>query len=717
MKSRWAWLRHTAWFALILASCDFATSPILDPDGSGGGEPMGGDGGTAGAGGKSGSGGATGAGGAGVGGMGGACVRNAFIECQGTAAIRCAANGRDRMAQDCGTPGCNASEKRCNVCMSGETFCADPSTLATCGPDGLASSDETCDEGCNSAVSPAICNHCAPGISFCLDAETVRSCDGQGNAQSDTGCPNGCSLTSSTTAQCNQCTPGEVLGCADASHQSRCKSDGTGPETVDCANGCSGDGVCNVCDPDSKVCSDADTLATCNASGTATSDMQCGFGCSAGACNECQPSTTACQANKLVVCNAAGTVTSSNTCTYGCDATATPDACESPKLVPSNLYDFFMLTAENPCEVTTVDDLSVPMAGTLPIDTDGAVCTRVKTQAGSLPAICVVIRRNITFNSASTVTVTGSRALALVATSTASLAGTIDVSANGPTGGPGSATSTVSNASGTPADGEMTPGNAGGGGGGHQTLGGPGGSAPMTTAGSAGPIRGTLNVLPLSPGARGGTNSALTGTSRQGLPGGGGGALQVVGCMSMTVTATALFDANGGGGQGGRPGSSTTPGGGAGGGSGGSILLEAQTMTLTTGAQFYANGGGGGGGATLSTAGGDGQDGQPQRSAANGGDAATGMGPGSSKAGGTGGAANNAGNAILPGAGGSLSVMDPMSAAGGGGGGVGRFRINNTNGSVGTSVFLIASPNLGPPMVGSISQCASTTNPTGPCLR
>ncbi|HET6337340.1 MAG TPA: hypothetical protein VFG30_29150, partial [Polyangiales bacterium] len=264
---------------------------------------MGGDGGTAGAGGKSGSGGATGAGGAGVGGMGGACVRNAFIECQGTAAIRCAANGRDRMAQDCGTPGCNASEKRCNVCMSGETFCADPSTLATCGPDGLASSDETCDEGCNSAVSPAICNHCAPGISFCLDAETVRSCDGQGNAQSDTGCPNGCSLTSSTTAQCNQCTPGEVLGCADASHQSRCKSDGTGPETVDCANGCSGDGVCNVCDPDSKVCSDADTLATCNASGTATSDMQCGFGCSAGACNECQPSTTACQANKLVVCN------------------------------------------------------------------------------------------------------------------------------------------------------------------------------------------------------------------------------------------------------------------------------------------------------------------------------------------------------------------------------------------------------------------------------
>jgi hypothetical protein len=455
--------------------------------------------------------------------------------------------------------------------------------------------------------------------------------------------------------------------------------------------------------------------------------MQCGFGCSAGACNQCQPSTTACQGNKLVVCNAAGTITSSNTCTYGCDATATPDACESPTLVPSNLYDStLILTPANPCEMVTVQDLSVPAAGTLTINTDAgaAVCTRVKAQTGSQPDICVMVRRNVTFGAASTVTIAGSRAFALVATGTISLAGKIDVSANGPTGGPGSLQTGAgvggNGTSNMPADGENTPGNAGGGGAAYGgSGGGDGGSAPGATQGSGGLVQGNLTIIPLRSGSYGGSNSALPLTARRGLPGGGGGALQIVGCSSMTVTASAFFDANGGGGQGGRPGSSMTPGAGAGGGSGGAVLLEAQTMTLASGAQFYANGGGGGGGATLTASGGDGQDGQAQRSAATGGDPATGMGPGASKAGGTGGAANNGGNAIPAGAGGS--AMDAMSAAGGGGGSVGRIRLNNTNGSLGGAT-LIASPNIGTmpagmSMVGSISACADATTPTGPCLR
>jgi hypothetical protein len=710
----------------VLASCDFATTPILDRSGSGGGEPMAGSdsgmAGRGGSGGKSGSGGATGTGGGGSGGIGGACVRNAFIECQGSAAIRCAANGRDRTAQDCGTPGCNASQKRCNVCTPAETYCADPATLATCGPDGLTASDAACDEGCNSAVSPAICNHCAPGISFCLDADTVRSCDNQGNAQSDTDCLNGCTPTSSSAAQCNQCSPGAVLGCADTSHQSRCKSDGTGPEMIDCANGCSGDGICNVCDPDSQVCSDANTSTTCNAAGTDTTDMQCGFGCSAGACNACNPSTTECQGNKLVVCSAAGTTSSSNTCTYGCDATATPNACKSPTLVPSNLYDAsVVLMPANPCETVTVQDLSVPVAGSLTINTDvdGSVCTRVKSQLGSLPEICVMVRRNISFGAASTVTVTGSRALALVATGTISLAGTIDVSADGPVGGPGSLAASASQnaaANGMP-NGESTPGNAGGGGGGFGMAGGTGGSAPGTSAGSGGVVQGMVSIVPLRSGSSGGTNSALSGTPRQGLPGGGGGALQIVGCTSMTVTASALFDANGGGGQGGRPGSSSTPGAGAGGGSGGAVLIEAQTMTLASGARFYANGGGGGGGATLSGAGGDGQDGQAQNSAATGGTASIAMGA-TSKDGGTGGATMSSGTPIAAGPGGSVpgGMMGMMSAAGGGGGGVGRIRLNNTAGSLG-SATLIASPNIGTSMVGTIGTCTDTATPTGPCLR
>lgn len=700
---------------------------------------MGGDGGTAGEGGSGGTSGAgAGAGGAGTGGMGVSCVRSAFIECQGTAAVRCASNGRDRSTQDCGVPGCNASQKRCNVCTPGETFCADPATLATCGPEGLASSDETCEEGCNSAVSPAICNHCEPGISFCLDADTVRSCDSQSNAQQDTGCPNGCTPTSSTAAQCNQCTPGEVLGCADASHQSRCKSDGSGAETVDCAEGCSGDGVCNVCAPDSKTCTDANTLTTCNADGTSTSEMQCTFGCLASACNVCSPSTTECQDNKLVVCSAAGTVTSSNTCTYGCDATADPDTCKSPTLVPSNLYDATVtLMPANPCETATLVDLSVPAAGSLMIDTDGAVCTRVKTQAGSLPAICVVVQRNITFAETSSVTVTGSRALALVATGTMSVSGRINASAVGSNAGPGAMVTGLgvgANGISMPSGSESAPGNAGGGGGGFGANGGPGGDAPgacntspCADPGAGGLVQGpNTTLIPLRAGSRGGFNSANSGSIRQGFPGGGGGAVQLVGCNTLTIANSAEFDANGGGGGGGVPGAdgpSATPGAGAGGGSGGAFLIEAQSTSISSGAQFYANGGSGGGGATLvngGVSGAPGVDGTRGTMAAIGGSAANTAGS-TSFAGGNGGATSNTGSPIAASAGGGPAA-DSMSAAGGGGGGVGRFRINNTAGNLGGSI-LNASPNIGlsmnpnSTMVGTINACADAANPIGPCLR
>lgn len=732
VKARRAWLRHAAWFALAFSSCDFATAPIVDPrdptSGSGGDEPTAGDGGTAGGGGKGGRSGAgtggAGAGGAGSGGTGAPCVRNAFIECIGSAAIRCAANGRDTQSQDCGVPGCNPVQKRCNACTPGETFCADPSTLATCGPDGLASSDETCVEGCNSSVSPALCNHCAPGISFCIDGNTVRSCDGEGNAQQDTQCPNGCTVTSSSTAQCNQCTPGEVLGCADSLHQSRCKVDGTGPESVNCDNGCSGDGVCNACTPDSTTCSDADTLTTCNASGTGSTDTQCGFGCSASSCNDCRPSTTECQGNDLVVCSAAGKLpfTSTTTCPYGCDSSATPDVCKPPVLVPSNLYDTTVTAPApaNPCEIVTTQDISVAPST---INTDG-LCTRIKTQAGALPDICVIVRRNITFETGSTVTVTGSRALALVATGTMTLNGTVIGSASGTNGGPGSMIFGIGlggSATALPDDGENTPGNAGGGGGGFGMMGGAGGDdsspgfcnnftpPPCAVRGGFGMVQGAISVVPLYAGSGGGVNSAKSGSPRQGLPGGGGGALQLVGCTSMTIASGAAFAANGGGGEGGRPGSmSTLPGAGAGGGSGGAILLEAQSMSIGGTIQLFANGGGGGGGASVTAAGADGDPGKSQRAPAIGG-AASGGGTGFSGAGGPGGYANMSGTPVPAGVG--ATAGDVVSAAGGGGGGVGRIRLNNTSGSIG-SANLIASPVQ---TLGMIAKC--TASPVGPCLK
>jgi hypothetical protein len=382
-------------------------------------------------------------------------------------------------------------------------------------------------------------------------------------------------------------------------------------------------------------------------------------------------------------------------------------------------------TPANPCETVTTTDLSVLASGTRAINTDGGECTRIKTQLGFSPEICVMVFRNITFDTGSTLTVSGSRALALVATASMTLKGVIDVSANGWVGGPGAASfvpGTGANGTGLPDAGEMTPGNAGGGGGGFGMAGAKGGddvtsgpctmnTAPCVKPGDGGLVQGLTSIIPLRSGSGGGFNSANWGSTRQGFPGGGGGALQLVSCASMTIANTALIDANGGGGQGGRPGASATPGAGAGGGSGGAILLEAQTMTLSVGIQLFANGGGGGGGATLSASGGDGEDGPRDRSAAKGGLPASG-GSGSSFAGGTGGAANNAGTPVPAGAGGG-PVADPTIAAGGGGGGVGRIRLNDTSAAL-SGASLLASPVQ---TVGTIAACADTANPTGPCLR
>jgi hypothetical protein len=402
---------------------------------------------------------------------------------------------------------------------------------------------------------------------------------------------------------------------------------------------------------------------------------------------------------------------------------ATPDVCKPPTLVPSNLYDtsFGAPTPANPCEIATSQDLSVAMNGTSTINTDGS-CTRIKTQAGALPDICVIVRHNITFDTGSTVNVTGSRALALVATGTMTLKGTVDASASGTTGGPGSMLSgsgVGGSATALPDAGESTPANAGGGGGGFGMMGGSGGddsspsacnngTAPCAVKGDFGNVQGVITLVPLYAGSSGGVNSAKSGSPRQGLPGGGGGAVQLVACTTMTVANGAIFAANGGGGQGGRPGSSSLPGAGAGGGSGGAILLEAQTMSLGATIQLFANGGGGGGGASVTTAGADGEPGKLGRSPALGGAASTG-GTGASAAGGPGGYVNMSGTPVPAGAG--FNAGDAASAAGGGGGGVGRIRLNNTSGSLG-GANLFASPiqNL-----GAIAKCGAS--PVGPCLR
>ncbi len=714
VKARRGFSWHMAWFGLVLASCNFDSSPIVDPrddpgdggvSGDGGG---GGRGGRGGAGGRDGggSGGASGAGTGGAAGGGGrsgtggggsgTCVPGSFIECQSSEAIRCAANGRDRETQSCGAPGCNAEEKRCNVCLPGERFCDDADTLSTCGDDGLVEGSTDCDEGCNRSLTPAVCNQCSPNASFCLDDNTVRSCDAQGNRRDDVACDYGCASTGTDSAACNLCVPGSVLGCADANNQLVCNADGSGTELMECLNGCSGDGQCNVCVPSATSCAGLDTLRACNAGGTVSTDTDCEFGCraqSGGAlCNrDCRPGTSECRMGgaRMATCGANGTYNPSEMCMYGCSN----GACEAPLLVPSNLD-------ANTCSISTTTDLEVAASGTRTINTDGSECTSVKTQMGA-PSICVMVRRNVTFGAGSIVTVTGSRALALVATGSMTLNGVIDGSANGPVGGPGSMTmgpGVGGTATAMTIDGENTPASAGGGGGGHRQVGASGGSSTCavacTTPGAGGGVLSSEEVKPLRSGARGGWNSAIDGTPRRGAPGGGGGALQFVSCNAMAIGAGAVIDVGGGGGQGGRPGTANSiPGGGAGGGSGGAILIEAQTTTITSGARFFANGGGGGGGASMNTgmaapgeAGADGEDAPRARLCAVGGE--PGLGPVStSKAGGNGGCVISSGgpSEATPG---EPGVADLFSAAGGGGGGIGRIRINNTTGAVSGGIGL-----------------------------
>lgn len=373
-------------------------------------------------------------------------------------------------------------------------------------------------------------------------------------------------------------------------------------------------------------------------------------------------------------------------CADGCDETI--GLCQGGRVVPSNLPN-------DTCAAPTGAERDIE--SDLEIDTDSN-CSSVVTQTDGMPAICVLVFGELRIREGVTVRVTGSRALALVATHSLRVEGTLSVSARGASEGPGSAAggmgvggTAVGRLMGGVAPGQWVdlPANAAGGGGGHATLGAPGGGAPgqcgpglaCTAAGGGGEVYGNDVLVPLIGGAAGGRNSAASWSSRHGEPGGGGGALELVGCEELELGEHAIIEAGGGGGGGGSPGTedsdSDTPGAGAGGGSGGAILIQARVLTVTPGAMLVANGGGGGGGASRGNgpaaadarAGGQGQDGQRGSTPA-----AGGLGAGTSMTGGGGGAL------IAPGAGGSAERR--AQAAGGGGGSAGRIRIELAGGQL-----------------------------------
>jgi hypothetical protein len=540
-------------------------------------------------------------------------------------------------------------------------------------------------------AGPPISIDCTPGELSCRDANTLLTCGPDGSPKNTESCASGCNERGAGVAACNVCMPGSVLGCSDLLSVRRCKADGSGEDNVLCPIGCSNGTCTGTCVPGATSCVDTGTLRTCDALGGMV-DRACADGCntSAGvaACRVCAPNSVICRGQDSVQCSANGQVATAVRCAHGCDAAS--GQCLSSRLLPSNL-------PAATCEAQAAGD--VELSGSAALDTDTG-CTDVVQQAGSAPEICVVRHRDIHVLPGAVITVTGSRALALVATRSLDIEGSISVAAHAGVAGPGGLASGagvgrngVGLGSSMVPDAIDTPANAGGGGGGHGVKGAAGGDAPgvcngnssCADPGAGGAVYGTEPLVPLQGGAQGGRNSAATASSRQATPGAGGGAIQLVSCADLTIGAQAAVEASGGGGGGGFPGttdaSNDTPGAGAGGGSGGAILIEAVRVAVQRGAILVANGGGGGGGAVRAvTSGGSNGGGMPMTRAAAPGLAGqdgrrSGIAAAGGQPGGTGSLPGGAGGTANPPTPGGTSTQ-PEDAAGGGGGAAGRIRVN-----------------------------------------
>jgi hypothetical protein len=213
-----------------------------------------------------------------------------------------------------------------------------------------------------------------------------------------------------------------------------------------------------------------------------------------------------------------------------------------------------------------------------------------QSQAGG-PDVVILALPSFTVAAGSTLRLTGAYPAVLAVFGDATIAGTIDASANGTT--PGAGGNLECRAS-QGADGNGSPtrysGASGGGGGAFSTIGGNSGIADtdnsdgVNTAASGGKVRGDAALSPLMGGCAGGRAG---GCPTDG--GAGGGAVQLSAAGALTLTG--IIRANGADGS--LPCGPSDEGGGTGGGSGGGVLLEA-TIVSRSGATLSVNGGSGG---------------------------------------------------------------------------------------------------------------------------
>lgn len=476
------------------------------------------------------------------------------------------------------------------------------------------------------------------------------------------------------------CEPSPVNTCSVA-----CSADADCPPGQTCGEIglCTANGATCSCAPGEFISCDDESALFCNAEANGVTMETCGApGCNAdaGRCNACVADTIACSADRATLdhCGADGLVAQSDACAAGCVA-GTPgvSADRCGYIEPAWLGGVCDEPAPKPEEM---------LGGTLDTQQDAACTGGVLDRDGT--TFCVVRAARVTVGD---LKVTGTRAIAFVADDELTVSGTLDVSADGPTPGPGAGFL----GAGPP---RLNSSYKGGGGSGFAQAGGAGGGNDTGT--EAGMPGGPITDRPMTSRFVGGAtapaaqcgNGIIACLSAIDFPGGGGGGGALLIACRGKVSVTGTIDAGGGGGTGGGdhyPAPSTIAQGGApGGGSGGFVVFQGVRVEIT--GKLYANGGGGGAGCAIDNCRGlAGSDGLRSTVGAPGGDPA-----GNTLGGGIGGSVSN-----MPGPG-ERTFSTTAAGAGGGGGSMGRFLVFTPSG---------ASPVLTPAEASPPPQAASTS--------
>lgn len=241
-------------------------------------------------------------------------------------------------------------------------------------------------------------------------------------------------------------------------------------------------------------------------------------------------------------------------------------------LTGANTYDTDTLTLSTPTMDVVLPNIEIT-------NTDGGYV--------------VVFVSSFTLQTGATLRVVGNtmdRPLGIVATEAVSIAGAIDLTANG--AGARDDASCGKQVGQRGAD--DSGGGSGGGGGAFAGAGGKGGNGDSDGGASTGGDPGeavTMRPAHVLGGCDGGPGGDGNAADTRGRAGDGGGAIFIASAVSITIPGAGSINAGGAGGAGGKG----NGGGGGGGGSGGMIVLESRLVSIA--GKLAANGGGGGEGA------------------------------------------------------------------------------------------------------------------------